>query len=86
MNKLERVDAVIAGQRPDRPPVSFWYHFAPQFASGPPAVEAHVRHVETYDLDFLKIMDDNRYPRTATSSGIITDVADLERSDSFARR
>jgi uroporphyrinogen decarboxylase len=79
MNKLERVTAVLEGRRPDRPPVSFWYHFQPQCVSGPGAVEAHVRHVETYDLDFLKIMDDNRYPRFQLPHGVIGDVADLDR-------
>jgi hypothetical protein len=61
--------------------------------AGEAAVEAHVRHVETHDLDFLKIMDDNRYPRTATSSGVITSVADLDQlsvlrgdEDSFGRQ
>ena len=29
MNKIERVMAVVEGRRPDRPPVSFWYHFDP---------------------------------------------------------
>jgi uroporphyrinogen decarboxylase len=79
MNKLDRIAAVLEGRRPDRPPVSFWYHFPANCASGPRAVEAHVRHVETYDLDFLKIMDDNRYPRSAFSSGVISDVGDLGR-------
>jgi len=79
MNKRERVAAVLAGQRPDRPPVSFWYHFEPDQAAGPRAVEAHLRHVETYDLDFLKIMDDNRYPRSALPEGRITSARDLER-------
>ena len=93
MNKIERVTAVIEGRRPDRPPVSFWYHFAPDCAAGPRAVEAHRRHVETYDLDFLKIMDDNRYPRTGTSAGVIADAGDLDRlsvlrgdEDSFGRQ
>lgn len=61
MNKIERVTAVVQGRRPDRPPVSFWHHFGPGKIAGPPAVEAHVRHVETYDLDLLKIMNDNGY-------------------------
>ena len=93
MNRIERVTAVIEGRRPDRPPVSFWYHFSPDCAAGPAAVEAHRRHVETYDLDFLKIMDDNRYPRTATSTGTIADVAGLDRlsvlagdEDTFGRQ
>jgi uroporphyrinogen decarboxylase len=79
MNKIERVTAVLEGRTPDRPPVSFWYHFPPDQVCGPSAVEAHLRHLETYDLDFLKIMDDNRYPRPATPTGTITEVGDLER-------
>ncbi len=79
MNKIERVLAVIDGRQPDRPPLSFWHHFAPGELSGTPAVTAHVRNIETYDLDFLKIMDDNRYPRPSTASGVVTTVADLER-------
>ena len=77
MDKIQRVTAIIEGRHADRPPISFWYHFGPAAAAEPRAVEAHVRHVETYDLDFLKIMDDNRYPRTA-ASGVISDVDDLD--------
>ena len=79
MNKLDRVAAVLAGRQPDRLPVSFWYHFPADCACGPRAVEAHVRHAETYDLDFLKIMDDNRYPRPATAAGVIAEVGDLDK-------
>ena len=93
MDKIERVTAVIEGRHPDRPPVSFWYHFDPECIAGPEAVEAHVRHAETYDLDFLKVMDDNRYPRTATSSGVFSEVSDLDKlsvmagdEDSFGRQ
>ena len=78
MNKIERVFAVLEGRRPDRPPVSFWHHFPLECAWGPAAVEAHVRHVETYDLDFLKIMDDNRYPRIGLPGGAISSAADLD--------
>jgi uroporphyrinogen decarboxylase len=93
MNKIERVDAVLAGRQPDRPPLSFWCHFGPEAICGPKAVAAHVQHVESYDLDFLKIMDDNRYPRPATPSGVIACAADLDRlevlqgdEDSFGRQ
>ncbi len=79
MNKIERVSAVLAGHQPDRLPISFWYHFGPDAVSGPKAVEAHVRHVETYDLDFLKVMCDGRYPLPHRADGIIEDLADLER-------
>ena len=79
MNKIERVSAVIEGRQPDRLPVCFWYHFGPDAVSGPKAVEAHVRHIETYDLDFLKVMCDARYPLPHRDDGVIEDVADLDR-------
>jgi uroporphyrinogen decarboxylase len=79
MDKIERVTAVIEGRQPDRPPVSFWYHFGPEQVAGPPAIEAHVQHLETYDLDFLKIMDDNRYPRTGLPNAMIAGAEDLDR-------
>jgi uroporphyrinogen decarboxylase len=93
MNKIERVTAVIEGRHPDRPPVSFWHHFEADCVAGPAAVEAHVRHVETYDLDFLKIMDDNRVPRSALPSGLIAAAKDVDRlsvlrgdEDTFGRQ
>lgn len=73
MDRIERVLSVIEGQRPDRTPVSFWHHFPAGQASGPAAVAAHLAHVEAYDLDFLKIMNDNEYPH----AGRIHSVADL---------
>lgn len=79
MNKIERLNAVLEGSRPDRPPVSFWYHFPTECAAGEAAVDAHVRHMETYDLDFLKIMDDNRYPRVGLKDGVISSAQDLEK-------
>jgi uroporphyrinogen decarboxylase len=93
MNKIERIDAVLAGHTPDRPPLSFWYHFGPDAISGPEAVAAHVRHLETHDVDFLKVMDDNRYPRTFSPSGVIRGVEDLDKlrvlkgdEDTFGRQ
>jgi uroporphyrinogen decarboxylase len=93
MNKIERVFAVLEGRRPDRPPVSFWHHFPLDCAAGPAAVEAHVRHVERYDLDFLKVMDDNRYPRLGLPAGMVSQAADLDGltvlqgdEDSFGRQ
>jgi uroporphyrinogen decarboxylase len=93
MNKLQRVVAVLEGHQPDRPPVSFWYHFGPESVAGPPAVEAHIRHVEAHALDFLKIMDDNRYPRSAIAGGVVANASDLDKlrvlrgdEDSFGRQ
>jgi uroporphyrinogen decarboxylase len=73
MNPIERVQCVLAGRPPDRPPLSFWHHFSPDEFCGPAAVQAHVSHLETYDLDFLKVMNDNGYPHT----GLVRKVGDL---------
>jgi uroporphyrinogen decarboxylase len=62
VDPIERVQAVLAGQHPDRPPVSFWCHFAQDRVCGPAAVEAHIAHQQSFDLDFLKVMNDNPYP------------------------
>ncbi len=62
MSRIERVSAVLAGQEPDRPPVSLWCHFPSDAWFGPAAVDAHLKHLQTYDLDFLKVMNDNGYP------------------------
>ena len=79
MNKIERVTAVLQRRRPDRPPVSFWYHFGPENAEGRRAIDAHLRHVETYDLDFLKVMNDHRYPVTGPGGGLVADADALDR-------
>ena len=62
MNKLERIDAVLAGQVPDRPPVSLWYHFGLQHAGGNGFARATLDFFEHYDFDFLKVMNDYFYP------------------------
>jgi uroporphyrinogen decarboxylase len=73
MTKRERVEAVVAGHQPDRPPISFWYHFPSDQHSGRAAVDAHLKHLDRYDLDFLKVMFDLPYPH----AGRITSVSDL---------
>ncbi len=74
--KLRRVQAVLSGQEPDRVPVSFWHHFSKREWAGRPAVDAHLKHLERFDLDFLKVMNDNGYPRPA-SGPAVSSVADL---------
>ncbi|UCD28355.1 MAG: hypothetical protein JSV03_14920 [Planctomycetota bacterium] len=77
MTKRERLETVLAGQQPDRPPVSFWYHFSPAQATGQAAVEAHLKHLEAYDLDFVKVMNDHEYPRE--DIGVIESTMDLKK-------
>ena len=76
MSPIDRVQAVLQRRQPDRPPVSFWYHFPVDQVHGRPAVQAHVKHLETYDLDFLKVMNDNGYPHTVPIQSV-SDLASL---------
>ena len=76
MTRIERVSAVLAGSQPDRPPVSFWHHFPPDCRFGQAAVDAHLHHVAAYDLDFLKVMNDNGYP-TRCDIRAAADLRDL---------
>jgi hypothetical protein len=42
--------------------VSHWHHFPREARFGPAAVGAHLKHLADFDLDFLKVMNDNGYP------------------------
>ena len=77
MTKRQRVEAVLRGERPDCPPVSCWHHFEPYQITGQEALDAHLRHLETYDLDFLKVMNDHHYPRGDVLR--VQSVGDLKR-------
>jgi uroporphyrinogen decarboxylase len=78
MTKIERVQAVLQGRQPDRPPVSFWCHFPHDQVTGRAAIEAHLAHLSRFDLDFLKVMNDNGYPRVV-GVDVIHSVGDLKR-------
>lgn len=62
MTSLQRVQSVLEGRLPDRPPFSFWYHFQPQQVSGVAGVQAHLDQLAMFQMDFLKVMNDNPYP------------------------
>ena len=62
MTARERIEAVLRGKLPDRPPFSFWYHFPHDQLSGRAAVEAHLNAYRRYGLDFIKVMNDHPYP------------------------
>jgi uroporphyrinogen decarboxylase len=73
MTQIERVNAVLAGDKPDRPPFSFWHHFRHNQVAGTGAVSAHLDQLKRYGMDVLKVMNDNPYPH----SGRIARVEDL---------
>ncbi len=61
MNKIERMDAVLCGEKPDKIPVSFWFHFPEDKIAGEAMAEAHLEYYRACDPDFIKVMNDNRY-------------------------
>ncbi len=62
MNKIERIDTVLAGRVPDRLPVSLWYHFGLQHGGGASLAQASLEYFHHYDFDLLKVMNDYFYP------------------------
>ena len=74
MNKIERVDAVLQGDRADRPPVSLWYHFGIQHSSGERFAKITLEYFDRYDFDFLKVMNDYFYPAPVGLDAIKTKV------------
>ncbi len=60
MNRIERMNAMIAGKPVDRVPVGMWYHFSPSLTAEE-AADAHFNYVKSVDLDLIKIMYDNDY-------------------------
>ena len=79
MTAIERVDAVLAGRKPDRPPFSFWCHFPADQVAGPAALEAHLDQHNTYGTDFIKVMNDNAYPHPQ----LIQNVKELDALAEF---
>lgn len=62
MTKLERFHAAINGQEVDHLPVSVWLHFASEHHPGEKVAELHAAFYREYDWDYVKVMNDYRYP------------------------
>ena len=62
MNKIERIDAVLAGEKPDRAPISCWYHFGLQYLPGEQFADIALSFFDYYDFDWFKVMNDYFYP------------------------
>lgn len=89
MDPVERVQRVLAGRQPDRPPVSFWHHLPPDQVYGPPAVQAHLAYLDAFELDFLKVMNDNGYPHATPVESVrdLAAIGDLRGDEpEFARQ
>lgn len=62
MDRVERVLAALDGKTPDWPPFSIWFHFGSQHLPPATTAELHLRFYRAYDLDWIKVMSDYRYP------------------------
>lgn len=89
MTRAERVKAALTGSEVDRVPASIWFHFTKQHVARSPEVEAqaHIDHVNRYDLDYLKVMNDNPYdmPSGFPEVETVDDWARLEPLSADAR-
>ena len=53
--KVERLEALIAGDRPDRPPVAIWRHWPGDDQDAPSLAAAHLKWQKDYDWDLIKV-------------------------------
>ncbi|MBE3577683.1 MAG: hypothetical protein IMX00_08320 [Limnochordales bacterium] len=77
MTKLERFLAAIAGEEVDHVPACVWLHFASEHLPGTETARLHLRYFQEYDWDYLKVMNDYRYPLPGIEA--IASEADLLR-------
>ncbi|GAB4266647.1 MAG: hypothetical protein Kow0080_08050 [Candidatus Promineifilaceae bacterium] len=55
MNKRDRLQTVIAGEKPDRLPVSLWRHWPGDDQQAESLAAAHLKWQQDYDWDFVKV-------------------------------
>ena len=65
VNKIALVDAALSGLRTEVIPFSVWFHFPDSARGGAACARAHLEHYRRYDLDYLKVMNDNLYDMPA---------------------
>jgi uroporphyrinogen decarboxylase len=62
MSRVERVKAVLRGERVDRLPFTFWHHFGLEKLPGEKHAEATLAFYQKFDVDLIKVMSDFPYP------------------------
>jgi uroporphyrinogen decarboxylase len=60
-SKRRRLEAVIAGERPDRLPVALWRHWPGDDQDAESLAAAHLKWHSDYDWDLLKVGPDSNY-------------------------
>ncbi|WP_320129738.1 uroporphyrinogen decarboxylase family protein [uncultured Sphaerochaeta sp.] len=61
MDKRELLLATLQGEKTERIPCGFWYHFDDSCKYGQAAIQAHVDFYEKIDADILKVMNEYSY-------------------------
>lgn len=61
MTRRERIQAVLRGEEPDRPPISLWRHFPGEDDTAAKLAEATVAFQRRYDSDLVKLMPTGMY-------------------------
>ena len=54
-SKRKRLEAIIAGEKPDRIPIALWRHWPGDDQDAPSLAAAHLRWQRDYDWDLLKV-------------------------------
>jgi uroporphyrinogen decarboxylase len=86
VTKRERVEAALARQPVDRPPVAFWQHAPAVDHDAPGLAEAMLDFHRRYDLDLIKVMSSGVYCvedwgcRVAYTGGILGNKVCLEHA------
>jgi uroporphyrinogen decarboxylase len=70
MTKWQRVEAALAGERPDRPPLCFWQHFPGRDRTAAGLAQATIDFQQAYDLDLVKVMPTGMYVAQAWGCAI----------------
>lgn len=60
-SKRRRLEAVIAGEKPDRLPVALWRHWPGDDQDAAALAAAHLKWQQDYDWDLLKVGPDSNY-------------------------
>ncbi|MCA9933818.1 MAG: uroporphyrinogen decarboxylase [Ardenticatenaceae bacterium] len=61
-SKRQRLEAVIAGEQPDRLPIALWRHWPGDDQDATALAAAHIKWQQDYDWDLLKIGPASSYP------------------------
>lgn len=60
-SKRKRLEATIAGEKPDRPPVALWRHWPGDDQDAVALASAHLKWQQDYDWDLIKVSPSSSY-------------------------